>query len=353
MNISIPVEVLPGMLALFIAFGQLIGRRHKRKVFFAIVLLELAYLHVIRTGFYLKDSITDYMLITTPVFMSLGIFIYFYILILAKGGSFNLKKGCIQFIPPVLSLVVSTVLYVLHNYSVLVNESSVHFSAKVLFAISIWWSLWYVALSVKFIFNYIRAGRKIHPGFKFMFFLLIFVSFAELAGVYTVINRTPGFSPLNIFYVSAVSISMVALFFLMQMYPYYLQYGMLSNSKREACKTTLEGIDVASLEVNLMSVMKEEKLFCDEDLSLSRLSDVLNINSRHLSRFINEKYNKNYNTFINNFRIEESKKMLLTDPERNILDIANSVGFNSYSVFYTAFKDNTSMSPVEYRKKNV
>ena len=71
-----------------------------------------------------------------------------------------------------------------------------------------------------------------------------------------------------------------------------------------------------------------------------------------LSQFLNQHYNKNYNNFVNSYRIEDARKLLVDEPERNTLSIALAVGFNSYSAFHSAFRKVTGISPAEYRKKN-
>jgi AraC-like DNA-binding protein len=104
----------------------------------------------------------------------------------------------------------------------------------------------------------------------------------------------------------------------------------------------------------LLRLMEEDKLYLDPDLSLSELSKRLKVHYNHLSRIINEKLGLNYNDFINKYRIEETKRKL-ADPRESastILDIIYSSGFYSKSVFNTAFKKFTGMTPSEYRKKH-
>jgi AraC-like DNA-binding protein len=69
---------------------------------------------------------------------------------------------------------------------------------------------------------------------------------------------------------------------------------------------------------------------------------------------INDYYNRNFFTFINEYRIEEAKNKL---SDRNfdqfsIEGIAKSVGFNSKSVFNPAFRNITGLTPAEYKKQN-
>ena len=98
--------------------------------------------------------------------------------------------------------------------------------------------------------------------------------------------------------------------------------------------------------------MEEEKLFCDEDLTLGRLSDALGLTKNQLSQFLNKYHEKNFNNFVNGYRIDEAKKILLEEPKRQIISIAFAVGFNSYSAFHSTFKKMTGITPASYRRKN-
>lgn len=98
--------------------------------------------------------------------------------------------------------------------------------------------------------------------------------------------------------------------------------------------------------------MSEKKPFLDGDISLITLADSLNVNPKALSFVINEHIHKNFNDYINDWRIEEVKKRL-DDKAYNhfkMLSIAFDCGFNSKSTFNLAFKKATGLSPSEYRK---
>ena len=53
--------------------------------------------------------------------------------------------------------------------------------------------------------------------------------------------------------------------------------------------------------------------------------------------------------FVNTVRVHEAARLLCEEPDRNILDIAMTVGFNSKSTFNLAFKRATGMTPSHYR----
>ncbi|HJQ31290.1 MAG TPA: AraC family transcriptional regulator [Pyrinomonadaceae bacterium] len=102
----------------------------------------------------------------------------------------------------------------------------------------------------------------------------------------------------------------------------------------------------------LLDLMKTEKPYLDGDLTLQKLAKALAISPHHLSQTINEHLNQNFFDFINAYRIEEAKRMLL-DPAKkhySILAVSEEVGFNSKSAFNTAFKKHVRMTPSEFRK---
>ena len=100
----------------------------------------------------------------------------------------------------------------------------------------------------------------------------------------------------------------------------------------------------------LLTYLNENKPFLNSEISLNLLSEDTGIAPKTLSQLINEYSNKNFNDFINSYRIEESKKLLRerNNSEKYISEILYSVGFNSRSSFYAAFKKNTGTTPGEY-----
>ncbi len=112
----------------------------------------------------------------------------------------------------------------------------------------------------------------------------------------------------------------------------------------------LQGIDIKKLERDLNELLVSEKLYCDEDLSLKRLADLLSIQPQELSVYLNHNLQINFNAYLNKFRVDESIRLMREDTDRSLLSIAFAVGFNSKSVFYDAFTKQTGLSPARYRK---
>ena len=85
------------------------------------------------------------------------------------------------------------------------------------------------------------------------------------------------------------------------------------------------------------------------------LSETIRVSPQVLSMVINQKSMKNFNGFVNSYRIKEATR-LLEEPQysnHTVAAIAYEVGFNSISSFNTAFKKQTGQTPQAYRSRSV
>lgn len=97
----------------------------------------------------------------------------------------------------------------------------------------------------------------------------------------------------------------------------------------------------------VLSYINDNKSYLDPQLSLSGLAKDIEIHPNKLSFIINEKTEKNFNEFVNGFRLEHFK-LIANDPEfKNItiLGLAYESGFNSKSVFNSYFKKTIGKTP--------
>jgi AraC-like DNA-binding protein len=104
--------------------------------------------------------------------------------------------------------------------------------------------------------------------------------------------------------------------------------------------------------VELISLMNKEKLFLNSSITLTEIAQRLNIAPCSLSQVINETFQLNFRDFVNKYRIEESKRMLIQENQTlNIMGIALDAGFKSKSTFNSAFKRHTGITPKEFKNK--
>ncbi len=103
----------------------------------------------------------------------------------------------------------------------------------------------------------------------------------------------------------------------------------------------------------LISIMKTEKPFLDPNLTALQLSNISNIKPHYVSQIINEKLGQNFYEFVNTFRVEEVKRLMLEPDQefKTLLALGLESGFNSKSSFNRVFKQQTGLTPTQYKKR--
>jgi len=107
--------------------------------------------------------------------------------------------------------------------------------------------------------------------------------------------------------------------------------------------------------LKLVELMINDKIFLEPNISLVDVSKKLNISQRNLSELIRKNSNKNFNQFVNYYRVEEAKKLLKdsSNDNFNMLGIAYNAGFNSKASFYSVFKKFTSLTPTSFKNQDL
>jgi AraC-like DNA-binding protein len=99
----------------------------------------------------------------------------------------------------------------------------------------------------------------------------------------------------------------------------------------------------------LETLIKQKQLYKDPNLKLNDLARGINISSHLLSQLLNDNLGKSFNTFINEYRINEACKLIETNHHLTFEAIGYEVGFNSKSTFYTAFKKVKDTTPALFK----
>ncbi|MEL6918128.1 MAG: AraC family transcriptional regulator [Bacteroidota bacterium] len=109
---------------------------------------------------------------------------------------------------------------------------------------------------------------------------------------------------------------------------------------------------IEAKKTRLLDHMAHKKPYLNPDLNLIELAKGMKMSRAELSEAINEGFHKNFNDFINEYRVNAVKQMFLNGKQKqlSLLGIAYECGFNSKATFNRVFKRLTQTSPSEYIK---
>ncbi len=105
----------------------------------------------------------------------------------------------------------------------------------------------------------------------------------------------------------------------------------------------------------LRAYMERERPYLNPSLDLRTLAEGAAIPQHHVSQVLNSCLRQNFFDFVNSYRVRACQA-LLADPRnayKNISELMYEVGFNSKSVFNTAFKKFAGTTPSQYRASTV
>ncbi len=357
MSIIDLIIIFASGLSLVMALGLLVRPIEFRNIILAAILALMGFLTF---SLYLLHSqkIYDYPILfffQVPVVLCMGPLLFFYLESLTGDKDRLQRKDIFHFIP-LLVVALYIMSYFLYSPNMqreivyeLLNQNK-HIVLRVIFTGSVLSPIIYIAAPMVRILHQWKKGNPAEKKIVLLFsFLVIWVITGIIGLGGTIALSLPALKIINLL----VSLVILCFYLMGQRYPYLVQYGTVHVSSESYSKSYLNGLDLDSLGKQLNVMMTREKLYCDEDLTLPRLSQALGVTQHQLSQFLNQHFNKNFNSYINSFRIEDAKKLLVDEAERNTLSIALAVGFNSYSAFHSAFRKTTGISPAEFRKKYI
>lgn len=107
------------------------------------------------------------------------------------------------------------------------------------------------------------------------------------------------------------------------------------------------------LYADLLSHMHTNKPYLNSELRLVGLADEMGLSSHMISKLINDQSGKNFNHFINDFRLVEAERLLLENDEVFVKNIYYDVGFNSKGAFYKAFKAKNKCTPSDFKNQTL
>ncbi len=104
---------------------------------------------------------------------------------------------------------------------------------------------------------------------------------------------------------------------------------------------------------HLNEIMETHKPYLDMNFNLSMLSTLSGYPPHTISEVLNGLFNQNFNDYLNNYRLEEFKKLVMKKENQNktILSLAYDSGFRSKATFNNVFKKFTGKTPSQYLRE--
>lgn len=285
-----------------------------------------------------------------------------------KGFTFDTRQW-IHFAPFIIEIILNIPFFMessafkLDFYEKFVGEGQL-FSIQYLMPIKLIHGLTYFALCIRMIFQYQQhiqntssnSDKIFHRWLLFFVFIvalpilmLIYVAFTEFIASQRYLIFLLGYL---IFYIS-IDIAILLKPELFQTFPNRTPQPKSSEAKKQKYESSNLAEDKKEDYAHrLRNHLESKKTYRASDLSLSQLSDQIEIPAHYVSQVINEKLGTNFLDLINQYRVQDVKEQF-ANPEKNhytIMSLAYDAGFNSKSTFYSAFKKHTGMTPSAYKK---
>ena len=115
-------------------------------------------------------------------------------------------------------------------------------------------------------------------------------------------------------------------------------------------KEKFNEFELENWKVKILKLMHDEKLYLQPELNLSDIANRLITNISVLSGVVNNAFGKNFNDFINEYRVKEFQERIQLSENKNItlLGIAFDCGFNSKATFNRSVKKFTGKAPKDF-----
>ncbi|MEP2936839.1 MAG: AraC family transcriptional regulator [Gilvibacter sp.] len=184
---------------------------------------------------------------------------------------------------------------------------------------------------------------------------LLFAAFVVAYASYYILVQFSFFNPYWDYAISiCMSFCIYGIGYMVYKEPSIFNGELLSNLfSKQASKTEQQFTSQTQTEFynKLIDHINQNESYLDTNLRLAHLSESLGLSTHDLSKVINESGNTNFNTLINDFRLNKAQTLLRENKSITIKNVYYEVGFNSKSAFYKAFKKKFGCTPQEFRSK--
>lgn len=341
---------------------------HKRKIsnyilsaymFSNAVLLGNFFAEITFPHYIHKFSVIDHL--GMHCYLLLAPFLFLYIVSLCKRNFRFSLKTILHFLPYILVTGIATLICVFANpfgpnftkiwyYFSVINQPILYIQIAIYIVLSFIELKKYRSQIKELYSNLIKIDLQ---WINLVLYFLILMWLTDMSDTYLNMFHLikPGFT----YYLLIQSISADLLLCVSLIYK-GMQQTSITSGIVTAPKYSQTNLDISAYEEyknHLTLFMEKEKPFLVPDLNLDNLAEKLKVPSKHLSQTINFCFKQNFNNYINQYRVNEAKRLMETDKngKKTFFEILLDAGFNSKSVFNESFKKQTGITPKEFREK--
>ena len=202
----------------------------------------------------------------------------------------------------------------------------------------------YILLSIRKLFAFRRFIRNNILVNWYWKLLIIYIVFLFIHFIYFLLQPI---TQLNLAYFNQVSMLIMA--FMVQT----VAYVLIAKSSETNRVDIPDDQNFQKLESDWHKVLhkiEKDKLYLDDELTLKKFSDSISLPEKYVSQIINGKLNCSFKRLINQYRVEEAKRIMINSKEAKLklFDVGNRSGFNNKVSFYRVFKEFENMSPSDF-----
>lgn len=329
----------------------------------AMIFLGYVFNHYLE---WIYNHIPHLFYINFPFFLLYPPLLFLYTKSLTERNNTIGKKQLLHFIPPVLALLFILFRYHLHSTETLrillesgSNDNPIlnSFEQYIFFLFRYLQFFVYAIASLLIVKRYQAAAKNLFSSDDQVHLLWVKIVILGLV-LWNIINILTGIEWIvwrNALFISSRIVMLILITVLvfrgLRQPEISIDFNNVNHRKKYE-KSHLSASDCVLYKQTLLDFMESEKPYLNSSVDLQSLAHSLSIKPHHLSQVFNEILHQNFYDFINSYRIKESQSFLAdqTHQEATILEILYQIGFNSKSVFNSAFKKHTGMTPTEYRK---
>lgn len=359
----------------FIICFTLLVRKDKSPPVYLLALSFFIPAIVIIDNYFLYNNLTElawFHFFSQLLAMNLGFVLYIYTLMLIGQDIKFIWKNYINYIPTIISFII-TVVYFSYDETEKIKFYTTAFDSPtplMLFS-SIFAGLstiYYIILALlkikkvaKLYDDVFSEPNKIKLKFlnEMLYLLLILLIIATIcsglfSNVFSDCIIVPILTNVYGFYILYQSYNNQVVFIKQDFVEYIKELEPIKiYEKHKYENSALSSSDLEAGYAKILDYFESKKPWLQSDLKLSTIALPLEVTTHKVSEIINRKSGMNFSEFVNNYRIEHVKLLLLVENDNTKIEaLAYDSGFKNKANFYKIFKEKTGFTPIQFKSAN-